>query len=361
MNRVVIVLLSLLLNSCYLIDEELPEDQNIWEYDQPGNVGMQESTLLLIDNLIKQGDFEFMESMLIIKDSKIVFENFYESNRRPTLVPQLRSTTLFASIGIGLLIKDGFIQNLNTPIVNFLPEYVEIFNATPDKRNITLKHLLNHTTGLLWDEINISYQSPENYLTRMTRSEEWVEFVLDQPLDAPPGLRVTYNSGSAMVISKIIENLTQKSAEDYLSEKLFEPLEITNWTWENGVGAQTNLSNGLFLSTIDMAKIGYLYLNDGFWEGQEILSANWIRTTTSSENNFSNLANYAMNWWNFADELSFVSEFEQNDIYYFSNEAGTHLYIVPHLNMVVSISAANFFYGFSNPTLIVFLNVMDSA
>jgi CubicO group peptidase (beta-lactamase class C family) len=349
----------LFLSSCYLA-EDVADDQEIWGYEQPSAVGLNEASLLEIDAAVKIDRFEKIEGLLIVKDQNIVFENYYARPQRNDTIPLLRMSALLASTAVGLLLKDRLLDSITTPIYALLPSYSYVFESTPQKREITLLDLLQHTSGLIWDEVNLSYDSPSNFINQMKESDDWVAFVLEQNVDAPAGLRTVYNTGSAMIISRIVENLTGLSAEEYLNRNLFRQMNIDNVTWEAGKGAQTDLSTGLSLDIIGITKIGYLYLNQGFWRGQELLPPSFVRTSTTGSDEVSQIANYAANWHYFSDNLNFTSNWRENDVFYFSNEEGTHLYVVPHLNTVITIRAENLFYGFSNPSLFLFLNLMST-
>lgn len=348
------------ISSCYLSDEE-PEDQKIWGYKQPGDVFLDEGLLREIDQAVKSDRFENIKGLLMVKDQSIVFENYYEEPQRNDLFPLLRSTALLGSTAVGLLLKNRLVDSVETPLYVLLPEYDYIFDSAPQKREITLLDILQQRSGLIWDEMNLAYDSPSNYLNQMKASDDWVEFVLSQNQEAPPGIRTVYNSGTAMIISRIVENLTGIPAGDYLNRELFDKMNILNRRWERAEGASTDLSTGLSLNIIDLTKLGYLYLNEGFWQGTELLSPAYVRLSKSRGNEVSQIANYAANWHYFSSNLNFTESWRENDVFYFSNEQGTHLYIVPHLNAVVTIHAENLFYGFSNPSLLLFLNVMNSS
>ena len=356
---ILLIILLLSTGGCYL-SEELPPDQEVWGYEQPGNLGLNENFLLTVNDQIRRGDYENVEGLLVVKDGNIVFENYWQEGSRIKLEGQRRNTSLFATIGIGILIKEKLLDSLSTPIHLLLPNYQSYFDSEPAKKQITVSHLLSHRSGLIWDEINVVYDSELNDLSQMKRSQNWVEYVLEKPLEAPPGLRLTYNTGTSIVLARIIENLSGKPVEEFIAEKVFKPLKIKEWYWESGQGVATNLADGLHLSLLDLTKIGYLYINGGFWNGREIVPNNYIRNTTRGEVDIRKNINYASNWWYFSDEYFFVQSLRENDLFYFSNDIGTGLYVVPHLNMVVTIGASNYFYGNFNPSLNLFFNILNS-
>ena len=129
------------------------------------------------------------------------------------------------------------------------------------------------TSGLAWQEgLGASIDSP----IAMTRSPDWQQFVLDQPMATAPGTRFYYSSGNSHLLSAILSKVTGRSALDYAREKLFGPLGIDDVQWQADPQGVTVGGAGLYLQPRDMAKIGYLWLRGGVWEGKQILPAAWI-------------------------------------------------------------------------------------
>ena len=117
-----IVLIGIIISSCY-VSEELPADQKAWGYDFPSSVGLSNSVLYTLDNQIDSRNYAEINGLIIIKDDKLVFENYYNGHSRASLHPIGRATTSIAALVLGLLIEQGYIANLDIPISNYLPEY----------------------------------------------------------------------------------------------------------------------------------------------------------------------------------------------------------------------------------------------
>ena len=110
----------------------------------------------------------------------------------------------------------------------------------------------------------------------MERSPDWQQFVLDRPMAAAPGTLFYYDSGNSHLLSAILSKVTGKSALDYARETLFGPLGIEDVLWRGDPQGISGGGAGLYLHPRDMAKIGYLWLRGGVWEGKQILPASWI-------------------------------------------------------------------------------------
>jgi Beta-lactamase class C and other penicillin binding proteins len=144
-------------------------------------------------------------------------------------------------------------------------------DAGPRRNDLTLKHLLTMTSGIKWDESTVAYTDPANSCAGMEKSDDWIQFVLDQPLADAPGATFVYNSGVTELLSQVIKKVTGKQADEYAAEHLFAPLGITDTYWKRTPKGLSDTEGGLYLTARDLAKIGYLYLHDGVWDGRRLL------------------------------------------------------------------------------------------
>ena len=147
-----------------------------------------------------------------------------------------------------------------------------IANLDERKKAITIRHLLDMTSGLEWSEGLDGFRS----FLEMERSPDWQQFVLDRPMSEAPGTRFYYDSGNSHLLSAILTKNTGKSAFDYAREELFGPLGIEDVMWRGDPQGISGGGAGLYMHPRDMAKIGYLYLRGGVWEGKQILPPSWI-------------------------------------------------------------------------------------
>jgi CubicO group peptidase (beta-lactamase class C family) len=355
MNRTFVMILTLIFSGCYVTDN-IPPDPSPWPYDLPSDHGINDNALLLTHSAIKGFQYENIKSMTILHEDAVIFEHDYDQQRR-SLRRIEDLTNLFANLALGIAIDEGLVGSVEDSIHLYLPEYAATFEAEPLKKGIKLAHLLMHRAGFSWNESIVSPYSPDNNLNQMRSSSDWAGFILSQPLEAIPGLRHNYNSGAVQIISKIITNVSGESMEQFLVERLFKPLGITNWTWDTGPGQITDAAGGLSLSQLDVVKIGYLFLNEGSWEGQQIVSRNWVLQSTQVQSLVSNNYHFGYTWWKF-DE-TFLSELLTEDIYCYPGGFGNHLYVVPSKDLVVSIGAQNIESGLYNDSFYLFLEIQN--
>ena len=270
--------LLILFGSCVFTNENLAPDQQTWNYALPNQFNLINDEFINLNEAILNDEYKNIQALVIIKDDQLIFENYYLDQQREDLNNIDNATNILTSIAIGMAIDDGYLISIETPIADLLPEYENELSNDSLKKTITIRQLLTHRSGLSWDEI-----VSENDLEEMMNSDDWVKNLLKKPLDAIPGGRYNFNSGASMILSKIIQNLTNETLSSYIDRRLFKALEIEEWLWTADPSGTTNATNGLHLTQLDFTKIGYLLLKNGLWRDQVILSENWIDESTTSQ------------------------------------------------------------------------------
>lgn len=353
------IFLTTFLSSCF-IGQELPPDQQIWEYDEPSNVGLFDETLLFLDSAIFNLQFQNIEGLIIIKDDKLVFENYYGIQTRSTIIPLEKASIVITVAAIGLAVDQGLID-ITDPIHTYLPNYSAHFQDDPDKQNITIEHLLTHRSGFSWNEtLGAFFGNPENNLNQMLASPDWIDFILDQPLEAGPGFRYNFNSGTGVILARVIQNLTGMRFDDYLNQNLFNTIEVTSFSMSQDPSGNFNGGRGASLSLLDWTKFGYLMLNEGLWNGRKVLDPNFVGEVTAVQSSVSPAFDLGYGWWVFGSAYENVFPVDKDDIYFIQGDAGQNQYIISSKNMVVSIHAENPFFGFNNPSLNLFFQITSA-
>jgi CubicO group peptidase (beta-lactamase class C family) len=201
------------------------------------------------------------------------------------------------------------------------------------------------SAGLQWDEWTYSYNDSRNDVNGLINSPDWMKYMLDLPVIYVPGSIFTYNSGCTMLLSGIIKNSTGISAKDFAVQNLFTPLGIVNYIWSSGPNDITNTGWGLQLKPRDMLKLGLLFLQKGNWNGEQLLSENWINYSTNTKISISNTFEYACQWWRIKNSSSFGNVLLVNDVFFADGWGGQFILVVPHLDMVAVSTGGNFETG----------------
>jgi CubicO group peptidase (beta-lactamase class C family) len=255
-----------------------------WKTSTPEEQGMDAQVLTHMQDSIQQQDLR-LHSLLIIRNGYIISETYFQSYNQSTRHEIYSCTKSFISSLIGIAIDKGYIDNVNHLVLDFFSEN-NFKNQDESKKAMTLENLLTMKSGLSWTE-----QDP------MEQSSDWVSFVLVKPMSDQPGSKFNYCSGCSHILSTIIAQTTHMRTQDFARKYVFEPLGISNYYWETDPSGNANGGWGLQLTPRDMAKLGYLYLKQGKWAGQQIISTQWIQTATQKHTDTDQRLGYGYQWW----------------------------------------------------------------
>jgi CubicO group peptidase (beta-lactamase class C family) len=269
------------------------ESQPFWKSSPPEKQGMDSTVLAQLLDFIK-GQNKGLQSILVIRNGYIVLENYSDSSTWDQKHILNSCTKSFVSALVGIAIDKGYIKDETSSVLDFFPEY-GLANNDPLKGKIEIKHLLSMTSGFDWPQYG-----PNNISDRMGESNDWVKFILDRPMTAVPGSQSNYSNGDAHLLSAIIQKSSGQTALDFGWTHLFQPLNIADIDWYYDPHGINIGSATIYLTPRDMAKLGYLYLNAGMWEGKRIVSADWIHKSLQSHTQIqisAGLADYGYYWW----------------------------------------------------------------
>jgi CubicO group peptidase (beta-lactamase class C family) len=267
-----------------------------WLISTPEDHGLRTDILNQIDTSIDENNVE-IDSVIIVSEGYIVYEKYYNAWSQYNAHTIQSCTKSFMSALIGIAIDKGYIDNVSQRVLDFFPNYT-IDNWDPRKENITIEHLLTMSSGLEFHEIDIPYSDPLNDLFAMYRSSNMWQYVLNRPMENDPGTYWSYNSGGIELLAGIIEQATGYSIVDFAEEFLFDPIGIDYFTWWNvPASGQYGCSGGLNLRPRDMARFGYLYLNEGRWNGTQVISSQWVNVSTQMYYDTGSWYHYGYTWW----------------------------------------------------------------
>ncbi|MCB0468316.1 MAG: serine hydrolase, partial [Aequorivita sp.] len=195
-------------------------------------------------------------------------------------IEAMSATKSVVAIGIGILLDKGFIDSLNQPVYTIYPEWKQ-----GNKKFITIRHLLEHTSGL---------QNVPNAGDEVEIAPDVIQLALCAELDDKPGTRYSYNNKSSNLLAGIIEKTAKLKMDAFLDKYLFKDLGIKNFSWRKDEKGNPYGMAGLQIYPKDFAKIGLLILDNGNWNGKQLISAAWIKEMLKpSPNN----QNYGYEWW----------------------------------------------------------------
>jgi CubicO group peptidase (beta-lactamase class C family) len=305
-----------------------------WEVSSLRDEGIDEEAIEEVSQLIRDtNSYENVLSMLIVKNGKLVHEEYSPYCQRNTLHWMASITKTITSTLIGIAIDKGFIESADSKLYELLPQFADNFKD-PEKMKVALKHIMTMTSGLDWNE-QVSYNNPQNSEWQMVESEDWMSYVVSRPMRDEPGTIFYYNTGGIHLLSAVIKSVSGLYAHQFAEKYLLHPMGIYAYQWNKdpmGYPCTGGTDGGLGLRTRDIAKFGWLFLKDGKWKGKQIISEKWVKeapithVTTKGRGR-----SYAFNWMTGARTINgkrfdYIASF---------GYGGQTLYIVPEYDLVI--------------------------
>ncbi|MCW5518169.1 serine hydrolase domain-containing protein [Muriicola sp. Z0-33] len=371
-NTTLFSILLFLVLSCNTQDKERQYPTYSWETSSFETEGLKKEPFDSLLNEIGNGAYGNVDQLLLIKNGKLVFNqsftndyekiskgksgilgcgfntcqdstiygdyNYYHPNWHPYYqnkkVHTLQSVTKsIASIMIGVAIKDGDISSTDVRVVDFFEDY-DLSMADESLKTATLENLLTMQLGMEWHELDRPPDST-NTTGQLERSKDWIQFTFNQPMDTVPGTKWVYNSGASQLMSGIIKKATGLYIDEYAEKYLFTPLGIENFHWKKTPAGYTDTEGGLFLEAQDLAKIGFLMLNNGIWDGQQIISSDWAKRSISKHVEFDKEKGYGYQWWR--------EDQDQVEIWACKGFGGQYLLVFPKFETIAVVNSWNIF------------------
>jgi CubicO group peptidase (beta-lactamase class C family) len=285
------------------------------------------------DYIVSENIGGYIDSLLIVRNGYLVYESYPSHIYNANIMHHIYSCTkVFTSALIGTAIEEGYIGALDDYVLDYFPNRT-FDNMDSRKEAIKIKDLLTMTSGLSWVD-NVNYY-------QMASSYNWVSYVLDRPMVHQPGQVWNYNSGGSHVLSAILDEVTPNGTLEYARAHIFDPLNITNYSWNLDSQGIPNGGTLLHLTPREMAKFGFLYLNSGNWNGTQLIPSSWIEESTTSfidvEFDQGHGSGYGYKWWtyNWANAYTARGSYEQ------------YIVVIPDLNLIV-VSTGNAYFQFIN-------------
>lgn len=329
-NLIVIPLLVFLITSLnyYTTNKQVEETAcDVWGISAPEAENMNPALLDEMMEVISEERLP-VDSVIIVRNGCIVKEEYPSSSIKPYTKRKLYSATKsITSALIGIAIQEGYIEGVDQKIMEYFPDRTV---TEQDRRlEITIGHLLTMTPGYQWTNGDGG---------AMRASADPVQYVLDKPMIQTPGAMYNYGDGAPFLLGAILSKATGMSTLEFATEHLFDPLNITDVYWENN-GDQYFAASGLHLRPRDMAKIGYLFLNDGKSGDEQIISQDWVRESTQTHLSGSGFMagdefyvdGYGYLWWTYPE----------SGVYYASGLYEQRIYVCPELDLVIVFTSHN--------------------
>ena len=318
----------------YTIPPRLSDE---WEVSSLETEGVDPAPILEISARVRDiDDIDEVLSMVIVKNGKLVHEVYSPYVQRNTLHWLASITKTMTSTLIGISIDKGFIPSVDARVMDLIPDYSEDVKD-PRFHEIRLRHLMCMSSGLDWME-QVSYNDPRNSEWQMVESEDWIRFVLSRVVINDPGTQFLYNTGGIHLLSAVIKATAGLYADRFAEEHLFHPMGIYAYQWNRdikGYPSTGGVDGGLGLRTRDLAKIGWLFMKDGSWQGKRIVSESWVKLATQKQPILpKGNSHYSFNWFTGTGTIN-GKRYEYRATFGYGGQV---LYLVPEMELLIVIT-----------------------
>ena len=294
------------------------EEERYFHRTYPEKKGVSSGRLLAMLSSLEKDRRANIHSLICLKDGEVICECSHPGYSVNTWHLSHSMSKTVTGIAIGMLVDDGKLD-INTRLSDVFPERTY---KDPNFDKITVKHLLTMTTGIKFSEAGSVTEA------------RWMDAFFASSCAFMPGTEFAYNSMNSYILASIVVKLTGKSMTEFLDERLFGPLHITNRFWEVSAEGVEKGGWGLYLSAESWAKIGYMMLRGGVFDGKRILSEAWVREsherhakTPESIGHF----DYGYQLWTSSE----------GDDFLFNGMLGQNVWICPKNDLVVVILSGN--------------------
>ena len=328
-----------------------------WPVSTPEAEGVDAAAIEALVRDIDAGRYGLIDHFLLIRNGYVIADHRWDHGERyaelltqqedtaehqynydhPSWHPYYRDTDLHSlqsvtksvmSVAFGIAVDAGHIAGVDDAAWSWFEDYgVDL--ADPRRASTTLDDFLTMRSGMDWARPGQPYTDDTHPTVVLEGSDAWIEYVVEQPIGTDPGAQFDYNDGVSVLLGKIVRKATGQRLDAWAEERLFRPIGIDEYYWKITPGGEADSEGGLYLSTHDLARIGYLMLRGGEWDGRQIVSREWVRASTGpvvadiAPDNDRPDAGYGYQWWVPAHENGEATIFAGNGY------GGQFIHVVP--------------------------------
>jgi CubicO group peptidase (beta-lactamase class C family) len=296
---------------------------------------------------IAQNKFKNITSIVVIKNGKLLIEEYFNGSKRDSLHDPRSVGKTFASAVTGIAIHDGFIKDEYQTLNKFY-DLRKFANYSTKKDSVTLKSLL--TMSSVFDANDNDSDSPGNE-ENMYPTPNWVKFALDLKVDSAKQAYKSWNyfTAGVVVVGDILNKTVPGGLDKYADAKLFKPLGITNYKWQYTPQNVPSTAGGIRLRSLDFAKFGQLYKNGGTWNGRQVIPKSWVQKSFTKQislpADMGGLGYYGYLFWN----KTYTVNNNPYETFYCTGNGGNKIFVFTDQPLVVIITATAYNEGYAHP------------
>lgn len=301
-----------------------------WQTTTPEEQGLDSAQLAAALEVIQEYDIP-VDGLFIVRGGKVLLDAVFEPYDGSFPHDVASVTKSITTTLIGIAASQGKLS-LDDKLVSFFPDR-EIANLDERKQAITLRHMVTNTNGFRSQCV----QGDLANIAEMMATPDWVQFALDREVVKDPGSEFCYDSPGMHLLSAVLQQATGMTEQEFARQYLFEPLGIKDTAWKTDPHGYTFGWGDLHLKPADAAKIGFLFLHNGQWDGQQVVPADWVQEAVKPQVKANADESYGFGWW--LEEGQFTA----------SGRGGNKIFVLPGIDVVLVSAGGGYEYDELNP------------
>jgi CubicO group peptidase (beta-lactamase class C family) len=266
-------------------------------------------------------------AFLVIHDDKLLYERYFNGYDETSVNTSFSMAKSFASALVGIALGEGYIKSVDEPITNYLPELLD-----KDERfeSITIRHLLTMSSGIKYEEGGDLPWSEEADDTKTYYATDLRELALNCRIEGKPGEYFEYNNYNPLLVGVILERATGMPVARFLEEELWKPMGMEadgSWSLDSTSSGFEKMESGVNARARDFARFGMLFAKEGNWEGEQLVSREWVEESTRADTSTDPSQSYQYFWW--VDTPDGKNHFSARGNY------GQYIYVAPEKDLVI--------------------------
>jgi CubicO group peptidase (beta-lactamase class C family) len=309
-----------------------------WEVSTPAEQGL--DPLLVAEMYYNAAKLETIYSLLVIKDGYLIAEDYFNDGSVEQKDRLQSVTKSYTSALVGIALDQGYLSSVDQKMLDFFPEVADQI-TDPRKEQITIRQMLQMRAGYPWEETDPA-------LWEGLLSGHYPPLIEEFPLTADPGTEFQYSNLTSNWLGIIVDRSSGMRLKAFAEENLFKPLDVDAGEWGTDAEGHNNGCGDLHFSARDAAKFGLSYLNDGEYEGNQVIPADWVHDSLQRYSEDINLtggfpANYGLSikdigygyqWWS--------AKAGEHYFYYAAGHGGQMIVLLDEFDMVIVVTAYPF-------------------
>jgi CubicO group peptidase (beta-lactamase class C family) len=318
--------------------EYVPLSGDDWEVSTPGEQGL--DPMLVAELYFNAAELETLYSLLVVKNGYLIAEDYFNEGSIDQKDRLQSVTKSYTSALVGIALEQGYLSSVDQKMLDFFPEVAGQI-TDPRKEQITIRHLLQMRGGYPWEETDPVFWDG-------LLSGHYPPLIEEFPLTADPGTEFQYSNLTSNWLGIIVDRASGTNLKSFAEEHLFSAIDVEAGEWGTDAEGHNNGCGDLFFSARDAAKFGLLYLNDGVYEGKQIIPADWVHDSLQRYSEDINLTGgFPANWGLSISDIGYGYQWwsaraGEHYFDYAAGHGGQMIVLLDEFDMIIVVTAYPF-------------------